>query len=132
MTKRQQVASFAPQRPAEKWNYYRCEECHGYFVTVDVHEGATPMFVRCKVSPGCAGRMVSAFYRPTGQWPITVPREAMAEWYVPDTKELGVMKRKYRALWDHVMKGGLVMRAAHEGTPTFPPIETGGGDDAEV
>lgn len=104
-----------------RWNFYRCDRCHGFFTTVDVHRGTTPMLLGCRVTKNCVGTMRSAWYPHPATWPPIVPKEAMGEWYRPTVAERATMKRKHPHLYEHVMKGGLVLRRPVEGvTPSFP------------
>lgn len=112
--------SDAPQEFQPRWNYYRCPKCHHMFVTVEIHEGVTPMFLRCRNRGGCPGQMHSAMYLPVENWPLVVRREADGEWYSPGERERRKMKRKYPALYEHVKAGGLILRKPRPNTPAFP------------
>ncbi len=80
-------------------NVYICEVCHKPIVTKDVDEGVTPMFLSCKVTPGCPGKMVSGMYRvPQGLLPDY-------EWYKPSSLE--GLEPSTR---EHVERGGLLLR----------------------
>ena len=90
-----------------KINVYTCDDCGHEHVTVDVDEGTTPMFMRCKNrlsgGRGCGGRAVSAMYRVdqslTPGW----------EWYRPK-RTAGLTP----AAREHVRLGGLVLRRKRE------------------
>jgi hypothetical protein len=104
-----------------KWNYYRCERCRAIYVTVDLHHGTTPAFLRCKDRPiiedgrasrmsDCPGRMVSAWYPWPSQWPEIVPKRADGEWFRPSRAERAVLKKRNPAMYAHVMAGGLMLQ----------------------
>lgn len=100
-----QVATAAA---AGRLNYYTCDVCHGHTVTIDVHEGTTPMFLACR-APGkkCLGRATSAMYPPQ-PWPVGAPRPKPAwDWYRPSGAEAEAM---HAEVWDHVRRGGLLLR----------------------
>lgn len=79
-------------------NQYTCELCGGVITTVDRDPGTTPMFLNCRATPGCTGRMVSSMYRvPSGLEPTH-------EWYKPDKLPRDPGMR------DHVQRGGLLIR----------------------
>lgn len=85
-------------------NQYTCGECGGVITTIDRDEGTTPMFLSCRATDGCDGRMSSSCYRvPKG----LVPDH---EWYKPDKlpREPGMRQ--------HVQMGGLLIRRI-EGDP---------------
>lgn len=89
-------------KPADenRFNNYICDTCGYLTKTVDVHEGVTPMFIRC----GCCGQTTkSTFYKDT------VPNQKPEfEWRVPSLKELGKYKSN-PAMLDHIFQGGLEM-----------------------
>lgn len=110
-----------------RWNYYRCEECRGFFVTVDVDQGVTPEFTKCKVQTdtrpnGCGGRMKSAHYPQTTDWRVIIPKVANAEWYKPGADELERLSRRFKMLHRHALNDGLLLRPPSDTTPTFPTI----------
>lgn len=89
-------------------NVYTCSTCGGYTVTVDIHEGVTPMLLACRASGrlgDCDGRAVSAGY-PTGPRPAHIPEPAW-EWYRPTPKAARRMSDDMR---HHVEMGGLALR----------------------
>jgi hypothetical protein len=108
---------------ADRKNAYYCEDCHGYVVTIDRHEGVTPMFLACRVKgeptdPGndCTGTSRSMMY-PAPPWPEKdgfghpIPTEPTWEWYSPDAAERKRLRRKDPSiLTDHVDRGGLLLR----------------------
>lgn len=87
-------------------NAYRCRDCGGLTVTIDVDDGVTPMFLACRASgregdcPGTAGSMMY----PQGPRPAHIPEPAW-EWFRPRTVQgLDAETR------DHVQRGGLLLR----------------------
>lgn len=78
-------------------NRYTCGTCGGHIITVDRDEGVTPMFLNCRATPGCGGRMASEMY-------LVLDGEAPThEWYRPT----GKVKARDR---DYVASGGLLIR----------------------
>lgn len=98
-------------------NYYRCDTCHAYFVTLDADEGTTPAMVSCVVGTGrpCPGKMLSAFYPEV--WPENVPDEVMAEWYKPSPFTVERMRKRAPKLAQHCINGGLILREARHVSP---------------
>lgn len=101
-------------------NAYWCGECQRYTVTIDRHKGVTPMFLACRaagVGPGhpdnpCRGMSQSMMY-PDEPWPIDHPDLTAGptwEWYAPDAAELKRLRKKDAESFEHVMKGGLLLR----------------------
>ena len=86
----------APDTLRRRLNQYTCDTCGGTITTVDLHEGVTPMFLNCRATEGCAGRMVSRIYRVEGE------PEPQFEWYKPDKP-----KKSDR---EYVELGGLLIR----------------------
>ena len=99
----------APEAAGEpRENVYTCPKCHGFTVTVDVDEGVTPMFLKCRASGSegdCDGNAVSAMY-PKGPRPSYVPAPSW-EWFKPTGK---AYKKLSPAMKDHVDRGGLDIR----------------------
>jgi hypothetical protein len=89
--------------PLRRYNGYKCDECGGAWLTVDLHEGVTPMFSPCFRTEGCRGRAVSMGY-PPGPPPESLP--LLIEWYMPTN-----LRGLNPALADHVRRGGLLRRA---------------------
>ena len=97
-----------PAKP-EHINVYRCEECNGYTVTIDVHEGVTPFLLDCRANgksrvdrdpEACNGMARSSMYRPVfffgpGPW---IPAW---EWYAPTEEEA---KGAGRGMYAHAAK----------------------------
>lgn len=82
-------------------NQYTCDTCGGTITTIERVAGVTPLYLACRATDGCKGRMLSAMYRVDHTDPRLVPQW---EWYKPsdtvndpDTAE-------------HVRQGGLLLR----------------------
>lgn len=96
------------------WTYFRCPRCHAYLVTVRAMEGTYPIKLPCS-TVGCRGEQVSAEHIPVVDWPVTIIREATAEWYRPGAGLLLDMKRTNPKLWDAVVnKNRLILRKLDE------------------
>lgn len=94
-------------------NAYHCPVCRAYIVTVDIHEGTTPMFLSCRSTRGCRGQMYSMGYPPQ-PWPAEAPKPIPTwEWYTPVGAEAEAVRRDPDA-WDHVRRGGLLIRPVSE------------------
>lgn len=93
-------------------NAYHCEVCLQYIVTVNLAEGVTPMFLSCRATDGCKGRMTSCMYPPE-PWPkkdgfdVAIPQEPTHVWYRPVSPEYDDLNRETKI---HVRKGGLLLR----------------------
>lgn len=79
-------------------NQYTCEVCGCSITTKDVDEGTTPMFLLCRVTKGCTGRMISSMYR------VDQTLTPTHEWYKPRKMPRNLAMR------DHVERGGLMLR----------------------
>lgn len=113
-----------------KRNAYYCDVCRGYVVTIDRDAGVTPMFLACRVkgdprdpANDCKGRSRSMMYPPE-PWPeedgygTPIPTEPTWEWYMPDEDECKRLKGEDLGAWEHVEKGGLLLRPiAVDGEP---------------
>jgi hypothetical protein len=86
-------------------NMYMCRECERPIFTVDKDKGVTPMFLGCRATDGCYGKMVSAGYPPDDWFSLTPIKW---EWYKPE--ELPTDDH----LRDHVERGGLLLRKLPE------------------
>jgi hypothetical protein len=84
-------------------NVYYCKTCQKEIVTRDFDEGTTPMMLRCVATAGCAGTMMSAFYR------VDQSLKAEFEWYKPAS-----LKGFDRATKEHIRMGGLIIRKIGE------------------
>lgn len=115
-------------------NAYHCESCGGYIVTVDRDDGVTPMFLACRVKGDpkdprndCKGTSKSMMY-PAEPWPEkdgyghAIPTEPTWEWYAPRTDEANAPDR---ATFEHVQKGGLLLRKIGRKAPPPPPRKKG-------
>lgn len=98
-------------RIIEKYNGYECDTCKGIFITVDIHEGVTPMFSQCFKFEGCRGRAHSLMYPSGGTKPPERLGPPIIEWYRPDESQIRRMSHEMQV---HVRKGGLARRATKE------------------
>lgn len=113
-----------PPVPAEpqRLNAYKCNRCHSYTVTIDLHVGTTPATLRCRANGlqpheqgACTGTARSAFY-PRLPWPSNAPAPLPTwEWYTPSGTLAEQMRRRGGPEWEHVERGGLLLRR-HGGT----------------
>lgn len=106
MSNRRKPRRAHPVAQIQRYNGYKCEECGGAWLTVDLAQGVTPIFSPCFRTEGCQGRAVSMGY-PPGPPPAALP--LLIEWYQP-TNLRGLSPE----LRDHVQRGGLLRRAANE------------------
>lgn len=131
---RDELDSIEPEQlpvEAQKRNAYVCGVCGGFVVTVDRHEGVTPMFLACRVKGEprdplntCSGQSMSSMYRfnmfimalqaaqreqAVQNYPTSWP-EPSWEWYRPSARERKGLRRGQ----DHVDKGGLLLRRIEE------------------
>jgi hypothetical protein len=81
------------------------------YLTIDLNEGVTPMFMVCFRDPDCKGRAHSLGY-PKGMPPENIP--LLIEFYRPSNAEID--KIENNDLRDFVLAGGLLRRA----TPDAP------------
>lgn len=96
-------------------NIYRCRECGGHTITIDVDDGVTPFMIRCRATGregDCNGMAASTMYRV----PFDTP-EAAWEWFKPEGSEYRKLSKEMR---EHVDKGGLDIRKAR-GNPQDAP-----------
>lgn len=106
---RGEVVEYTDDSRVGRVNAYRCDECKGLTVTIDVDAGVTPMFLACRASgqPGdCEGRAMSMGY-PPGDPPNFVMEKLAWEWFRPTRLELLKHNAEVR---DHVARGGLLLR----------------------
>lgn len=96
---------------AGKHNGYRCMTCGHLTVTVNRVDGVTPMFIMCQAGTACTGRMGSLMYR----LPLGAPSPSH-EWYRPWGGELKRLRRHHPAMFDHVGRGGLLIRKIGSGS----------------
>lgn len=93
----------APNRVGRE-NCYVCDKCLGHIVTVDSDPGVTPMFLGCRATEGCDGRMVSSGYPDPSKKPASIG-PATWEWYRPDFTQ-----HYDREMKDYIHRGGLELR----------------------
>lgn len=85
-------------------NVYTCRECGHEQVTINIENGVTPMFTRCRaLGTQCKGTAVSSGYQ------VDQNRRPEYEWYRPKDAELVKFDRHTR---EHVKQGGLLLRRA--------------------
>lgn len=77
-------------------NQYTCDTCGGVITTIDRAKGTTPMFLNCRATDGCNGRMHSSMYH------VSPTLKPEWEWYRP--KKAKGDEREY------VEMGGLLIR----------------------
>lgn len=99
------AARLLAQQPSDafhaKLNIYVCDACRGHIVTRDKHPGVTPFMTSCHATDGCKGSMKSSMYRVFDQDMLEDH-----EWYRPKADEVVLSPHA----WDHVSKGGLLLR----------------------
>ena len=83
-------------------NIYRCKECAGETVTIDVDDGTTPTAIGCRAKIDCEGMAISSWY----EIPDPKPEPAW-EWFKPSEAETASMSP---AMLDHIKMGGLEIR----------------------
>lgn len=92
-------------------NEYRCDECHGVMVTIDVDEGDTPYFVNCQLRVNrwidgttrlmgdvCGGRSVSALYDCSQRQPARFEwvQATARDWYERWKSSKGILLLRQR------------------------------------
>ena len=90
-------------------NGYGCQTCHKQIMVVHMDRGTTPMFMGCKATDGCDGRMDSFGYPtqpPPKDWHKVV---RVYEWYRPETNALG-MFHEDQIVDEYIRQGGLLLR----------------------
>jgi DNA-directed RNA polymerase subunit RPC12/RpoP len=98
-----QESDLAEEPTIYRYNGYKCRECGGAWLTVDLNEGVTPFTTPCFATENCGGVAYSMGY-PTSEPPKDLP--LLIEWYKPvTTRGLSL------ELAEHVQKGGLLRRA---------------------
>lgn len=103
---------------AMRLNAWRCEVCKFPFIAYDRHPGTTPMLVAHQTlepESDCHGSCVSVFYNREGIWRAAIDLgqggqqiQPSHEWYRPSATEL---RGESPVTRDHVMQGGLLVRA---------------------
>lgn len=89
-----------------RYNGYRCMICGRTYLTVDLGDGVTPMFMTCLMDEECGGKAVSLGY-PSMKALFGAP--LLVEWVVPSAKD--TEKITHQGLLDHFAQGGLMRRA---------------------
>lgn len=88
----------------EMLNRYTCLNCGKHITTINLEDGVTPAFVKCRF--GCEALMRSHWYQ-VHQLNSGGVGEITHEWYRPDEEEL---KTSPTAVQEHVKLGGLLLR----------------------
>lgn len=100
-----------PQPPS--YNAYICRRRSNHiFITVDIHSGVTPMFMKCRaVGDHCSSEAISAGYPNDGRGPVPehLHGKPLFIWYRPSEPEFRKEPPEVRG---HVMQGGLIIRPA--------------------
>lgn len=111
----QQLAHKSPgwwenaQKMIGRENFYYDRACRFGLVTIDLHAGTTPMFLKCLGRNGfCSSVMNSMGYPDPRSKPAWLG-EATHEWYRPDSIEDDDTEEA-----DHIMGGGLLLREIKE------------------
>lgn len=121
----QTIRQHAEARSTGKLNAYRCPACYGYTVTIDVHEGVTPSFLACRAPQGedagtgqpivCPGRAESMWYSDPSLWPDFHGKPIPEwEWHMPLGNAADKVRHTDPETWDHVRRGGLLLRRRGE------------------
>jgi len=103
---------FSAGRP---FNHYKCPTCYSWTISKDLADGVTPFLIPCQIKLGCKGMAQSSFYR----GPQEPNQQHHVEFYFPTPAELDVELQRHKnlhirnAVYDHVNKGGLLMRPVH-------------------
>lgn len=95
--------------PRGSVNSWKCPTCGLLTSAVHVHEGVTPMMLRCRRTPGCTGMAVSAGY-PPGPQPYYVLEHIDWEWAQASRGQMKRWRREDPAMFNHCQMGGLVLR----------------------
>lgn len=104
-------AQSRPQPPS--FNAYICKRRKDHIIiTIDIHSGVTPMFLRCRADGDhCQSESISAGYPHNGRGPVPghLRDKPLFIWYRPNEEEFRKEPPEVRG---HVMQGGLIIRAA--------------------
>jgi hypothetical protein len=90
--------------PEGKKNVYLCRVCGWKRITIDVDEGVTPMFIKCR----CCEKLATSSMHDVDQ-----TLEPTHEWYSPggaERKRMAKTVRGLSTLRHHVEHGGLLQR----------------------
>lgn len=104
-------------------NLYKCGQCGGYTVTVDVDKGTTPFSLGCLAKGGepgsnvCAGIAYSSMY-PKSPRPEYVPAPAW-EWYRASEAEVKRLEKQAPGCKEHHEMGGLFLRKRTDAKPVY-------------
>lgn len=92
-------------------NGWTCDRCGETTYCVHVDDGVTPMFLACRAhgEAGSCGMGTSLMY-PAPPVPDHVIAAVRWEWYSPDPKEKTTLYFEDPPVFDHVDKGGLLLR----------------------
>lgn len=119
------------------WNHYHCDTCQQVTITKHEDPGVTPMFLRCRATPGCEGTGQSAMYRgPQGD--LQVPHLI---WYRPPPSRVARVVKGYpfsrrRSIRAHYEAGGCLEKpgpatalappssAPPSSAPSTPPLSS--------
>ncbi|MBC9005161.1 hypothetical protein [Micromonospora aurantiaca (nom. illeg.)] len=91
-------------------NAYRCPACQSCTVTIDVDAGVTPSTLACRATDSCEGTAFSLGYPIPEAWPAGVTTQPAWEWYRPGERQLSRLRRRDPEAYEHVVKGGLLLR----------------------
>ncbi|MEU3455652.1 hypothetical protein ABZ671_18925 [Micromonospora sp. NPDC006766] len=111
-------------------NAYRCPACRGCTVTVDLDAGVTPAMMGCRATDDCEGTAFSLGYPLPEAWPANVPTQPAWEWYRPGERQLTRLRRKDKDGYDHVVRGGLLLRPYGAGRGPAPADDAGEAEPA--
>lgn len=102
-------------------NAYFCPRCKGFTVTVDTARGTTPSMLGCRAGDGtCQEVAVSLGYPKV--WPAGAPQTPGWEWYRPGEEELAQLADEKPPAYDHVVRGGLLLRPYGAGRGPARPV----------
>lgn len=107
--RRENESLLGPPVVSLKYNAYVCITCGMGYLTVDLHEGVTPMIGPCFATEGCGGRAQSMMY-PDGDPPADFG-PAIIYWYRPTSEEFAKLPP---VVQEHVQKGGLARKASDD------------------
>ena len=102
-------------------NAYRCPACRRCTITIDLDAGVTPSTLTCRATDGCEGTGFSLFYPLPEAWPDGIPTTPGWEWYRPGERQLARLRRRDPEAYEHVVKGGLLLRPYGTGRGHPPP-----------
>lgn len=103
-TTKLKIPTVIPAAP-DRINVYVCDTCKSHIVTIDIHEGVTPMWLPCK-HLACSGMAESSMYPSRRPIPVHIGAPQW-EWYTPQFGEYINLSSGER---EHVNQGGLLLR----------------------